>query len=308
MSSHLTWFTGNRNPSITETITSGGDVVDLSGSTVKFKMRAVGDDTLIVDSAVSNSPGADGVVRYDWAANDVDTAGTYLVWWEVTTGGKTQDMNEAVIEIRDHGPIADTAYLELEEFKSTAEMTGFTFADLDIPKALEAASRGIDEVTQRRFWPDVDATQVRYYTPRSTRSVQINDLIDLTSVATDGLGNGSFSEVWVENSDFVLEPLNSDGTTVPWDTIRVHPMGTQRLPVGFPRSVKVTGQFGWTAPPEAVKTATAILATRLLRRAREAPFGIVAVGLDGEAVRIARFDPDVSFLLAPYSRPRPLVG
>jgi hypothetical protein len=72
------------------------------------------------------------------------------------------------------------------------------------------------------------------------------------------------------------------------------------FPTCFPRSVRVTGQFGWSEVPEAVKSATVILATKLVRRAREAPFGVVSIGLDGGAMRIARTDPDVMFLLGEY--------
>jgi hypothetical protein len=52
-----------------------------------------------------------------------------------------------------------------------------------------------------------------------------------------------------------------------------------------------------------VQEATGLLATKLLRRVREAPFGIVALGIDpAAAMRIAKVDPDVAFLLGPYTR------
>ena len=65
MPSLLTYYVGNRNPSITETITSNGVIVDLTGKTVRFKMRAVGSSTLKVDQPINNVPDATGVVRYD---------------------------------------------------------------------------------------------------------------------------------------------------------------------------------------------------------------------------------------------------
>jgi hypothetical protein len=42
----------------------------------------------------------------------------------------------------------------------------------------------------------------------------------------------------------------------------------------------VTGQFGWSTSPEDIKAATSILAAKLFKRVREAPFGIVTVGID----------------------------
>src|SRR5437870_113496 len=113
MSSHPLFWKNNRNPPITETITANGDPVDLSAASVRFKMRPVGSTTLKVDQPISNTAGADGVVRYDWGAGDLDTACQYLVWWEVTLGSRTQDMAEAIIEVRAHAN--DNVYLELEQ-------------------------------------------------------------------------------------------------------------------------------------------------------------------------------------------------
>src|SRR5512146_596227 len=97
------WYVGNLDPSITETITSDGAPVDLSASTVKFKMRAVGSSTLKVDRAATIVNAAAGEVRYDWTGTDMDTAGDYLVYWEVTTGTKKQDVGEALIQVLAHG-------------------------------------------------------------------------------------------------------------------------------------------------------------------------------------------------------------
>lgn len=301
MSEQLTWFVGNRNPSISEVITTGaGTIIDLTTSTVRFKARVLNTETLIVNQPVSNSPGADGVVRYDWSATDIAANGVLadphqvLIWWEVTTGGKAQDYKEAIIVVVEHAPLLN-AYVELEEFKSTAELTNTSFADQDIQNALLAASRGIDTAFHRRYWLDTDDTSVRYYSPNGGCTVEIDDIVDVTSIVSDRDGDGTFEETWVENTDFVLEPLNAAEDGKPWETIRIHPNGSYSFS-SYPRSLKVTGQFGWPAVPAEVKQATTMIATRLLKLAREAPFGVVALGFEGEAVRVARFGADFEFL------------
>ena len=191
------------------------------------------------------------------------------------------------------------AYASLAEVKDTLELTGETFADPDIERALASASSGIDKLTERRFWLDADTSRVRYYTPDDPGVLRVDDLAVLTSLASSPAG-AAFTTAWVENTDFVLEPLNASADDEPWTTVRVHPSSGRALPC-VPRSVKVTGQFGWPALPPGVKDATIILTSKLVRRVREAPFGVIMLGAD-VAMRIARSDPDVMFLIGPYMR------
>lgn len=319
------WWVGNRDPSITETITADGAAVDLNSpaSTVRFKARDLNSDTLLVDqpaTIVQTGSGGSavnkGAVRYDWQAADIAANGILaaarhaLVWWEVTVSGKTQDMNEAVIEVREHGVAVRPAYVELEQLKETLSLTGTQYADWDLQFAADAASRAVDGICNRRFYLDTDATQVRYYTPHSRYFLHVDDLVTLTSFQTDPDADGVFEDTWSVNNDFTLEPLNAAADSWPYTTIRRHPNGTYPFPDGYPRTVKVTGRFGWPAVPAAVADATTILASRLVKRKREAPFAIVTVpGVDvGAAIRLGRTDPDVMTLLGPYTRDLGLVA
>jgi hypothetical protein len=187
-------------------------------------------------------------------------------------------------------------YISLLEFKNTAELIGFPFAEYDAQQAISAASAGINEYCGRSFTANTTgATATRYYTPLDGTHVLIDDLISCSTLATDYDGDGVYEQVWGAG-DFVLEPLNAAADGKPYEEIRKR----QYSSVWFSHargSVKVTGVFGWPAVPAQVKEATTIMSMRFFRRAREAPFGVVGLGLDNSPVRIARVDPDVCFLL-----------
>jgi len=190
-------------------------------------------------------------------------------------------------------------YITQAELLATLSLTGETFANDDIDAARAAASRAIDQMCNRRFWKDT-ASQTRYYTAQSAQMCRIDDLADFTSLDTDQNGDGTYEESWTENTDFFFEPLNQEADGIPRTRMVVHPnqsIGWSR----YPRGIKVVGKFGWDAVPDEIVQATTILAAKLLQRARQAPFGVVSLGLDS-AARIARTDPDVRMLVGPYVR------
>lgn len=192
------------------------------------------------------------------------------------------------------------SYVTLEELKATLEMTGLSFADNDVRMAVNAASGGIDRACNRSFSLG-EAGGIRYFTPQSWELCLIDDAVGITKLET-GDGDGTFGTTLSENLDFVLEPLNAEADGEPYTRIRAVWNGYFTV---APRSVKATGTWGWPAVPGEIVEATTILATKLLRRAREAPFGVVAIGLDiGSTARIAASDPDVRWLISDFVRER----
>jgi hypothetical protein len=189
-------------------------------------------------------------------------------------------------------------YITLAELASSLSLTE-TFADDDLEAAITAASREVDRRTQRFFWSEVGT---RYYTPSSAGLLWVDDLASFGSVSIDVARDNTFTESWTLNTDFVLEPLNASAEGRPYTTIRVIERSGRYFPVGEERTVRVTGTFGWAAVPATIKQATSILASRLVKRVREAPFGVAGFGIDGGAVRVPSFDPDVDALLAGYVR------
>jgi hypothetical protein len=281
----------------------------------------------LVDQPVTNTPDATGVVTYSWSAADIGANGildaalpdTYqaLVWWVVTSGALTQDVNEAVITIAAHSPLLKS-YVELEEFRSTTELTS-RHADDDIRVALVAASRGIEQALDRRTFFKDAADTTRYYTaPRwawssvyrnaETPPIEIDDVVSITSLVTSPAGDGTYSDAWTEGTHYVLDPRNAPSDGYPYTGIRRLSTSTLLWP-GWADAIKITGRFGWPAVPAGVKTLTTLVAERLVRRTREAPFGIIAVGLEGAAVRASQLanDPEYSWLKHNLERDQVLV-
>lgn len=191
-------------------------------------------------------------------------------------------------------------YADAEDLKETLSLAEESFADADVALALTAASRGIDNVTGRRFWKDATA-KTRYYSATAWDRVWIDDLAELTTLSVDINDDGTFTQTWTLNTDFFLEPLNAVEDGWPWTSIKVRGRSGMYLPV-CERSVRVVGKFGWLAVPDTIEQAAKIIASKLIKRAREAPFGVVGTSMDGVAVRIATSDAEVAGLVGPYVR------
>lgn len=228
----------------------------------------------------------------------IGAAGWYRVTWTDDIGGQ-----QPVDPIQN----LTREYTSLEDMKATLSMDSTSFADADIEGAVRAASRAVDNATGRFFYQDGtdDAPASRYYTPMSRDLLRVDDIVTLTTLASDPGGAGSFATEWTLNQDYTLEPFDAAGRGAPYEIVRLRYGGRYWFSPYYTRSVKAVGVFGWPTVPDEIRQATKILAARLLKRTREAPFGIVTVGVDAAAaMRIGRTDPDVHALIQPYIRSR----
>lgn len=199
-------------------------------------------------------------------------------------------------------------YITSTAMKNTLEIGSETYADADITVAIEAASRVIDAYKNTRFYPTVES---RKYTPPFGQeqgwygggayyaSLPIYDLSNSSTavVTVDTIGDGSYGTTWVADTDFFFEPKDNDLTGKPWNQITLRRQAGRVWPL-YQYSIKVTGSFGWATAPGQVTEACSILANRYLKRTRETPYGIFAVGTDAVAMaKLGKIDPDVAFML-----------
>ncbi len=193
-----------------------------------------------------------------------------------------------------------SGYITLEEAKQTLELTGLSYKDDDLREAISAASGGIDQYCGRVFSSGGTA-DVRYYTASNTLYVDIDDTSAVTALDTDYDGNGTYETSWTVTTDYTLEPPNNPAIGLPYTKIRVaYPRTSKRLPY-YANAVRVTGTFGFASAPPEIKRATRIMAVRLMKRT-DAPFGVIGLGFDNSVIRIPTIDPDLRFLLDPYTK------
>lgn len=197
-------------------------------------------------------------------------------------------------------------YCTLAEVKAALRIPNAdTIDDTLLETAVESASRLVDGFCQRSFYSAGSA--VRYFSPESLDLCELDDLISITSLETSTNVDGTFDRTWTA-TEYQLEPLNNkvDGLTG-WPYTRVRVVRGLFFPVyNSDASVKVTGTWGWSAVPIAVKQATMIQASRIFKRL-DSPLGVLSAP-DLGYIRVgSRLDPDVQQLVEPYRQTRYMV-
>lgn len=189
-------------------------------------------------------------------------------------------------------------YVTQAEIKATLSIAATeTYADDDIARAVNAASRLIDEFCGQRFWRDAaDATRVITATSTTRIDLRALPLASITSLKSDQNGDGAYEYTWAA-TDYYLRPLNAAADGLPYTYILRNPSSVNTFPTGE-GAFQIVGQFGWPAVPAVVVEACRMQTVRFIKRTREAPLGVAGLAFDGGAVRImAKLDPDVEVLL-----------
>jgi hypothetical protein len=191
-------------------------------------------------------------------------------------------------------------YCSLAELKAALRVAD-AIDDALLELAIESASREIDGYCERVFY---STSTSRIYSASDIWLLQTDDLVSVSSVKTtsDGI---TYDVTWAP-TDYQLEPLNqvAGGLLTPYTRIRA--VGNYLFPVWAVgtsaanlAAVQVTGLFGWSSVPTAIRQACVILAMRIFKRL-DAPLGMITN--DMGSMRVGRFDPDVEALVAPYRK------
>lgn len=163
-----------------------------------------------------------------------------------------------------------TAYATLSVLKARLDIpTTDTANDNYLTAIIDAASRAIDDFAGFHIYVDATDT-VRYFRARNAFTCYIDNLVSITELATDPTGDRTYSDVW-SPTDYDLQPDNPHEAPYQW-IIRT-PNSAYAFPP-WPRSVRITGKFGWssTIPPQVTEACLLMAAQIWLRK--DKPFGV----------------------------------
>lgn len=179
-------------------------------------------------------------------------------------------------------------YAVLSDLKSYLRITDAT-DDVFVALWITTASRNVDDFCGRQFGK-VAAPEARKYTGTWDRHLckyvyEIDDLQDIAGLAVVDKNGTAVT-------DYELHPVNALVKGKPYERIITSVCGP----------LTITGPWGWTAVPSAVKTGLFLQAARLSVR-RDSPFGVAGSPSEGSEIRLlAKLDPDFRTSLKPLQR------
>jgi hypothetical protein len=97
-------YSGSDGQKLIDIVTIDGIPLDLTGKTVKFKMRHANSDVLKVNANAAIENATEGQVSFTWSDAYLDSPGEYYSWWEIKSGSATLDTPETLIVVTKHSP------------------------------------------------------------------------------------------------------------------------------------------------------------------------------------------------------------
>ena len=204
-----------------------------------------------------------GGVRYDWAAVDVDTQGSYNAWWQITlTGGKTQDTPEFDVSIFAHAP-TQRGLCSLEEIQNY--VPGY-IADSDhatdaiLRELIASVSTEMQNEMDREVLPVVANDSAKTFDLSAWEAVErklwIGDLANTTDLAvvitqSDGTAVATLA---MSDAAIVALPRNRQEWQ-PYNYLWFPSVLADAPALAEGYVITVTGNWGFQSIPADIKTA-----------------------------------------------------
>lgn len=178
-------------------------------------------------------------------------------------------------------------------------------------RAVNAASRAIDEYTDRRFWADTNPVTKVFDVPAGTDyELWLPEDIAASAGLVVTPYDGTAYTTPLDSSAYRLWPYGANSSGSPYGGWwKLESTGSSRFDVRGSRGnypLQITARFGWSFLPPQVEQACLLIATALFKR-KDAPYGVAQFG-DIAAVQVVRTDKHVQELLWPFLRDVAMVG
>ena len=195
-------------------------------------------------------------------------------------------------------------YATLAQFQQYANMSTVTADETaTIEKAIEAASRTIDRIANRRFYRDTNATARLYRTYDFYRLI-VDDIADTNGLqlAFDADGNGNYTDIQTFSVDYLLDPVTAPQRGWPYTQVTMVGSETFPLPKNRRPQVQLTARYGWYlgVPPDDIVEACLILSADYVKRASSVG-GVLGLSELG-AIRMSPLGRDISAIVRAYRR------
>jgi hypothetical protein len=191
-------------------------------------------------------------------------------------------------------------YATLAELKNYLKIDD-SMEDNLLEHIVEAASRSIDRIANRRFYLDTNAS-ARTYRPNDLLRVFVDDFGSTSGlvVKTDPNSSGTYVTTLVVNTDFITEPVNASQKGRPWNYITIVSGESFSLPTNYRPQVEVTARWGWPSVPDDINQATLILSADLYKR-KDSIGGVLGLSELG-AIRMSPLGRDITAMVRAYKR------
>jgi hypothetical protein len=191
-------------------------------------------------------------------------------------------------------------------YATLAELKGYlkiedSMEDSLLEHIVEAASRSIDRIANRRFYLDSSAS-ARTYRPADLLRVFTDDFGSTSGliVKTDPNTAGTYTTTLTLNTDYIVEPVNAAAKGRPWNYITIVSGESFSLPVNYRPQVEVTARWGWPTVPDDINQATLILSADLYKR-KDSIGGVLGLSELG-AIRMSPLGRDITAMVRAYKR------